>query len=122
MKHRKGDIVEGKIISIKPYGAFIVLDNDETGLLHISEISHDYVKSVDSLLKIGDKVKVKIMDVDTSNNHIIFSRRAITKPRRRTKNKSLYNKNKELISETKKGFDELRLKLPQWIEQYRKGE
>ncbi|HPZ08732.1 MAG TPA: S1 RNA-binding domain-containing protein [Candidatus Eremiobacteraeota bacterium] len=56
-----GSIVEGKVVSITKFGAFIELPDGNTGLVHISEISSEYVKEVKDFLKKDDKVKIKII-------------------------------------------------------------
>ena len=56
-----GKIVEGKVKSIAAFGAFVELEGGVQGLVHISEISFGYVKEVSDHLKVGDKVKVKIL-------------------------------------------------------------
>lgn len=53
-----GDIAEGTIQSIKPYGAFIDLGRGMSGLLHISQISYDRITNVGAILSEGDKLKV----------------------------------------------------------------
>ncbi len=53
-----GDIAEGTIQSIKPYGAFVDLGKGMSGLLHISQISFDRITNVGSILSEGDKIKV----------------------------------------------------------------
>ena len=54
-----GEVVEGTVASLQPYGAFVTLGDDNVnGLLHISQISHDRISSVEQVLKIGQKVKV----------------------------------------------------------------
>lgn len=53
-----GDVAEGTIQSIKPYGAFVDLGKGLSGLLHISQISYDRITNVGSILSEGDKLKV----------------------------------------------------------------
>lgn len=53
-----GDVVEGTVVTIQVYGAFVDLGNGLNGLLHVSQISHDRVSNVDSILKVGDRLKV----------------------------------------------------------------
>lgn len=53
-----GDVAEGIIQSIKPYGAFVDLGKGLSGLLHISQISYDRITNVGSILSEGDKLKV----------------------------------------------------------------
>lgn len=52
-KIKRGDIVDVKITGIQPYGAFASLPDNSTGLIHISEISDKFVKSIDSFVKVG---------------------------------------------------------------------
>jgi ribosomal protein S1 len=71
-----GDILEGEVSQIKPYGAFIRFDQVE-GLLHISEISHHTVNQVSDVLNVGDKVTVKV--IDAKNNKRSLSMKALEK-------------------------------------------
>ena len=59
-----GAIVEGKVTGITKFGAFVEIDEGVTGLVHISEISQDYVTDVSDFLDKGDVVKVKILTAD----------------------------------------------------------
>ena len=61
MSLEAGAIVEGTVKTITNFGAFIDLGDGVTGLVHISEISDDYVKSVSDYLEEKQKVKVKIL-------------------------------------------------------------
>ena len=56
-----GSIVSGEVVSIKPFGAFIRLENGEQGLVHISEITNDYVKDIKDYIQEGQSVKVKVL-------------------------------------------------------------
>ena len=58
MTYQTGQIVEGKITGIQPYGAFVALDRNTSGLIHISEISDGYVRDISRFVKVGDIVKV----------------------------------------------------------------
>ena len=59
-----GSVVEGKVESIQPYGAFVDLGNDVTGLVHISQISMDHIKSPKEALEVGQIVKAKVIKND----------------------------------------------------------
>ncbi len=59
-----GNVFEGKVVSIMPFGAFISLPEGKTGLVHISEVALDYVKNVSDHLKENDTVKVKVIKID----------------------------------------------------------
>ena len=54
-----GDVVEGTVATIQPYGAFVNIGPELNGLLHISQISHDRISSVEQVLEIGQKLKVR---------------------------------------------------------------
>ncbi len=56
-----GEVVEGVVAKIAPYGAFVDLDNGEKGLIHISQIDRSYVKDVHEHLRETEKVTVKIV-------------------------------------------------------------
>ena len=56
-----GDIVEGKVTGVTKFGAFIALPGNKNGLVHISEISNEYVEKVEDFIKKDDTVKVKIL-------------------------------------------------------------
>lgn len=58
-----GSIVEGKVVKITNFGAFVELPAGEKGLIHISEIANSYVKNVSDFLKENDVVKVKVIAV-----------------------------------------------------------
>ena len=61
MQVEEGKIVTGKVSGITKFGAFVELEGGVTGLVHISEISLDYVNDINDHLKIGDEVEVKVL-------------------------------------------------------------
>ena len=67
------EIIVGKVIDIQPYGAFIGFPNGQKGLIHISEISEQYVKHIETFLIIGEYVRVKVLTVDPTTNHLKLS-------------------------------------------------
>src|SRR5690606_17925588 len=71
-----GSIYEGKVVSTKDFGAFIEIAPGTDGMCHISELADGYVKSVDEVVKIGDTIKVKVINVD-DNGRIKLSRKAL---------------------------------------------
>lgn len=58
-----GDIVQGKVISIKEYGAFVRLESGESGMVHISEVASVYVKDINTYLEKDQEVRVKVISV-----------------------------------------------------------
>ena len=59
-----GKIYEGTVVTIKDFGAFVNIMPGVDGMLHISQISDKRLKSVDEVLKVGDKVKVRLVAID----------------------------------------------------------
>ncbi len=59
-----GSILEGTVAGITNFGAFVELEGGKTGLVHISEVAGVYVKEVRDFLSEGDKVKVKVLNID----------------------------------------------------------
>ena len=58
-----GSVVEGNVETLQNYGAFVRLDGGLSGLVHVSQISHKRIKTPGEVLKVGDKVKVKIIGI-----------------------------------------------------------
>jgi len=75
-KYKVGQVLQGTITQIEPYGAFVKTDDGETGLVHISEIADDFIPNVNLFVKRGEKVIVKIIDID-SNGRYRMSLKAI---------------------------------------------
>ncbi|MBN2446164.1 MAG: polyribonucleotide nucleotidyltransferase [Phycisphaerae bacterium] len=73
-----GRIYEGKVTTIRDFGAFVELVEGQDGLCHISELDEGYVKSVNDVVKLGDKIKVKVIAVD-DQGRIKLSRKAAMK-------------------------------------------
>ena len=109
-KYEKGKVIKGTVTGVENYGIFISVDEEYTGLIHISEISHNFVKNVNDFVKIGDIINVEILDVDDKNNHIKLSIKNI-------KYKNVNKIRKKRIYETPNGFNTLSEKLPNWIEE-----
>ncbi len=74
-----GDTIDGKVESLKDYGAFVDLGNGLSGLLHISQISHTRIKHPGVVLKEGDTVRVQVIGIE--NSKISLSKKVLeTKP------------------------------------------
>lgn len=64
MQPEVGKIYEGKVSGITGFGAFVDLEDNVTGMVHISEISSSFVKKIDDVLSVGDTVKVKVIGIN----------------------------------------------------------
>lgn len=72
-KYNEGDITKGIITSIKKYGVFLSFDGSYIGLLHISEISSNFVNNIRSFFQIGDTVTVVVKKVDVKTKFLNVS-------------------------------------------------
>jgi polyribonucleotide nucleotidyltransferase len=72
-----GRVYNGVVSSIKDFGAFIEIAPGKDGLCHISELAEGFVKSVGDIVKVGDRLQVKVIAVD-EQNRVKLSRRAVT--------------------------------------------
>lgn len=72
-----GEVYLGTVKSILPFGAFVEILPGKDGLLHISEVEWKRLETVESVLKVGDKVKVKLIGVDAKTNKMKLSRKAL---------------------------------------------
>lgn len=110
-EYKVGDVITGKVTGIQAYGAFVALDESTQGLVHISEITHGFVKDIHDFLQLEQEVKVRILDIDNETDKISLSIRA-TEPNS-TKNKKKQNDND---GKEDKGFQTLKDKLQEWVE------
>lgn len=79
-----GEIYHGTVKSILSFGAFIEIFPGKDGLLHISEIDHKRVENVENILKVGDKIDVKLLEIDGKTGKLKLSHKAlIPKPERK---------------------------------------
>ena len=74
-----GSVFEGKVVAVKEFGAFVELVPGTDGMCHISELAHGFVKNVLEHVKIGESIKVKVINVD-ENGRIKLSRKALLTP------------------------------------------
>ena len=71
-----GDVYEAEVESLMPYGAFVKFFG-QSGLLHVSEVDHSRIEDVSTVLKVGDKVKIKIIGTDPKTGKLRLSRKAL---------------------------------------------
>ncbi len=74
-----GDVVTGVVEQIMPYGAFVRLQNGQKAMIHISQLSHKYIKSVDSVLQVQQEIKAKVVKID-ERGRIDLSLKAMEEP------------------------------------------
>ncbi|HRI05522.1 MAG TPA: S1 RNA-binding domain-containing protein [Candidatus Dojkabacteria bacterium] len=87
--HKIGDVVDGEIQKVVPYGAFVRIGGGLNGLVHISEMSDKLVKDPADIVKVGDKVKVKILSISSTERHLGLSLKAVAEGDSPKKSKKL---------------------------------
>ena len=76
-KPEEGEVYDGVVKSIMPFGAFIEILPGKDGLLHISEIDYKRIEKVEDVLKEGDKIQVKLLEIDKKTGKLRLSRKAL---------------------------------------------
>ncbi len=106
---KKGDIVKGRITSIKPYGAFVKVDESIDGLIHISEISDGFVRDIGDFLSVGDFVELVIIGISDDNKLSLSFKKKNNNGRKKREEIKLVH-----------GFEPLAEHLPKWVNSYNK--
>ncbi|MGY3704218.1 general stress protein [Vagococcus martis] len=114
MNAKIGDIMNGEITGIQPYGAFVSLGDNQQGLIHVSEVKHGFIKNIEDDLKVGQKVKVQVIDVDEYTKKISLSLRVFqdAPPILFKKKKYFTNRYKNI------GFESINKNLSLWINEF----
>lgn len=76
-----GEIVDGTVKSVMKFGAFVELEDGSTGLVHISEVSNSFVKDINDYVKIGDSVKVKVLEIEDDKISLSMKQTEPPKPK-----------------------------------------
>ncbi|MFH1088537.1 MAG: S1 RNA-binding domain-containing protein [Patescibacteria group bacterium] len=78
--YKPGDTVEGVITQIMPFGVFVKVNDEIDGLIHISELSYDHIANPADVVKIGDKLTLKVIDIEPESHRFGLSLKAMTAP------------------------------------------
>ena len=81
MQLEVGGIFEGKVTGITKFGAFVEIGEGKSGMVHISEVSSDYVEDINNHLKINDTVKVKVIGIADDGKISLSIKKAEEKPK-----------------------------------------
>jgi predicted RNA-binding protein with RPS1 domain len=73
-------VVKGKVTRLEKFGAFVDIGAERPGLVHISEMTHDYIKTPGDVVKEGDEVEVKVLSIDKRKKQIKLSMKALEEP------------------------------------------
>ena len=105
-EYKVDDIIKGQVTGIEKYGIFVSVDLECDGLIHISEVSLDFVRDIHDYVSIGETIYCQVLEVDEENLHLKLSIKNI--------NYKSDNENNP-IKETRKGFLPLKENLENWI-------
>jgi small subunit ribosomal protein S1 len=94
-RFKVGDVVKGRVAKIASFGAFVELEDDIDGLVHISQLSEDHVNRVKDVLNVGDEVEARVIKVDKVERRIGLSVKAM-------------NYNEEQVKKESQAFEALR--------------
>lgn len=115
--YKINEIIEGTIISIKPFGAIMIFEDGQKGLLHISQVANTFIRNISRYLKIGKTYQVKIIGIEEDG----FLKLSMSKISQEEKDE--YHKNgikKEKVNSQYVDFTALKEKLPEWIKEAKK--
>lgn len=98
-------VVKGEITAVKPYGAFVKVDGNYVGLIHISEFSDNFVRNIEDYVGVGDVLDLYVLEVNEDKLSLSY--------------KALHKRKKRYKIDLKAGFSPLKKKLPLWIANYK---
>ena len=76
-KYAEGDIVHGKVVRIVPFGAFVEIEKGIDGLVHVSQITHEWLENPTSVLSIGEEIDAKVLAFNPAERKITLSIKAL---------------------------------------------
>ena len=76
-----GNIFEGRVTGVKPFGAFVALPEGRVGMVHISEVSNEFVQDIAAVLHDGDTVKVQVINVAPDGKIALSIKRTMPRPK-----------------------------------------
>ncbi len=101
--YKIGDTVKGRITGIQNYGIFVSLDDNYTGLIHISEISNAFVKNIEDYINPNELIEARVIEIDKEHKHLKLSIKEFNS------SNDFYN--------SKKGFKSLKENLKPWMDE-----
>lgn len=82
MELEVGTVLEGKVTGVKKFGAFVALPEGKTGMVHISEVSNEFIQDLSAVLSEGQTVKVKVINVGEDGKIALSIKRTLPPPER----------------------------------------
>lgn len=110
--YRVDDVIRVRVSDTKPYAAFVVAENGQKGLLHISEISDNYIKDIEKIIEKGDEINVIILEIDINDGFLRVSYKKVPEE----KKFSTHKNNRKLPETQNDDFKPLEDHLEEWIQ------
>lgn len=107
-KYEKGKVITGCVTGIEKYGIFVGLDEFYSGLIHISEVSSNFVRNIGDYVNVGETVRARIIEVDEENYHVKLSIKDL--------DYRIHAKGRKHLTEIGEGFLPLERRLNSWME------
>lgn len=86
-----GQIVEGKVTGITKYGAFVSIDENTSGMVHISEIARSYVTDINEFVKLNDVVKMKVLTISDDGKISLSIKQAMPEEKQERRQRNFNN-------------------------------
>ena len=112
IEYKVGDIIEGTVINIRKFGAILIFENNQKGLLHISEVANAYIRNLSRYLVIGKTYQVKVIAVEEDGFLKVSMSKISQEEKDAYRNTSL---KRTPVDEEKIDFTALKEKLNEWI-------
>ena len=94
MQLNVGEIIEGKITGITNFGVFVDIGEGKSGMVHISEVSNTFVNDINEILKVGDTVKAKILNISDDGKIALSIKKTQERPKKQSKERKPFSQPK----------------------------
>ena len=111
-KYAEGDVIHGKVVRIVPFGAFVEVEKGIDGLVHVSQISHEFLENATTALSIGDEIDAKILKLDCVEKKMNLSIKALEPKPENVERKAKAQKAEEAEGEVKEKVKKPRAQKP----------
>lgn len=111
-KYKVGDVIEGEITKITPFGAFVSLDKDIDGLVHVSELSTERIVDPGQVVELGKKYKFKIISIEADDHRLGLSMKTANKDEKKVEKEDKKEEKEQKVEKKKKAAKEEVVEAP----------
>lgn len=101
-----GEIFDGKVTAVMKYGCFVAFGDNLSGMVHISEVSNEFVADINDVIKIGDEVRVKVLKIDENNKISLSIKKTEPKIFKKRQEDFHYTPKKKAINQDDLNFED----------------